>query len=183
MPTAPWSGDLDEHTIRAFLATDYPRIVAGVALISGSRPAAEDAVQEALARAWERSDRGEQIESLKAWVTTVAVNQVRSGFRRLRAERRARQRAGARGTEEVALGSVSGAEQGIDVRRALMGLPRRQREATVLRYYLDLDVAEVAKALRISEGAAKSTLHRARRALASALGEERLEEANDVAGS
>jgi RNA polymerase sigma-70 factor (ECF subfamily) len=184
----PWNGagrvDLDEHTIRAFLATDYPKVVAGIALISGSRAAAEDAVQEALARAWERSERGERIESLKAWVATVAVNQVRSGFRRLRAERRARRRSGPGGWTDVGGGlpSVPGAEQAVDVGRALMALPRRQREATVLRYYLDLDVAEVARALRINEGTAKTTLHRARRALASALGEGNLEEANDVAG-
>ena len=80
------------------------------------------------------------------------------------------------------LPSVPGAEQAVDVQRALMALPRRQREATVLRYYLDLDVAEVARALRVNDGTAKTTLYRARRALAAALGEERLEEANDVAG-
>lgn len=176
--------DLDEHSIRAFLATDYPKVVAGIALISGSRAAAEDAVQEALARAWERSERGERIESLKAWVTTVAVNQVRSGFRRMRAERRARERSGRRGWagEDAGLPLAARAEQAVDVQRALMALPRRQREATVLRYYLDMDVAEVARTLGVNEGTAKTTLHRARRALAEALGEETLEEANDVAG-
>jgi RNA polymerase sigma-70 factor (ECF subfamily) len=176
--------DLDEDGIRVFLATDYPRLVAGIALISGSRAVAEDAVQEALARAWERSERGERIESLKAWVTTVAMNLVRSGFRRLLVERRARQRSGQGGWSGPGGGmpSVPEAEQALDVRRALMALPRRQREATVLRYYIDLDVAEVARALRINEGTAKTTLHRARKALASALGDERLEEANDVAG-
>ncbi|HKZ76153.1 MAG TPA: hypothetical protein VJ259_05765, partial [Actinomycetota bacterium] len=55
---------IDEIAIREFLYGDYPRLVAGVALVAGSRPAAEDAVQEALARAWERSERGEEIESL-----------------------------------------------------------------------------------------------------------------------
>jgi RNA polymerase sigma factor (sigma-70 family) len=177
--------ELDEHTIRGFLATDYPRVVGAVALISGNRPAAEDAVQEALARAWERSGRGEQIESLKAWVMTVALNQVRSGFRRSRAERRARQRSGpgAWADQVGGLPSVPGAERAVDVRRALLTLPRRQREATVLRYYLDLDVAEIARVLRINEGTAKTTLYRARRALAAALGEKDLEEANDVAGT
>jgi RNA polymerase sigma-70 factor (ECF subfamily) len=156
-------------------------VVAGLALISGSRAASEDAVQEALARAWERSERGERIESLKAWVTTVAINQVRSGFRRLLAERRARQRSrGGRGDASDL--PLAAAEHAVDVRRALMALPRRQREATVLRYYLDLDVAEVARALRVNEGTAKTTLHRARKALAVALGDQALEEANDVAG-
>jgi RNA polymerase sigma-70 factor (ECF subfamily) len=99
---------LDEATIGAFLATDYPRIVGAVALVAGSRAAAEDAVQEALARAWERAERGERIDSLPAWVTRVAVNLSRSGFRRLRAELRARERLAARGA--VGAGGIAGAE-------------------------------------------------------------------------
>ena len=51
--------------------------MAAVSLACGSRAAAEDAVQEALARAWERSERGEHIESLRAWVMKVAINLVR----------------------------------------------------------------------------------------------------------
>ena len=35
----------------------------------------------------------------------------------------------------------------MDITRALAALPRRQHEATVLRYYLGLDVKEVADAL------------------------------------
>lgn len=37
-------------------------------------------------------------------------------------------------------------------------LPRRQREATVLRYFRGLDVAEIASALGMKEGTAKTTL-------------------------
>jgi RNA polymerase sigma-70 factor, ECF subfamily len=166
--------------------TEYPRLVAGLALACGSRAAAEDAVQEAMARAWERGERGERIESLKAWVTTVALNVTRSGFRRLRAERRARGRLGSGSPShaidsEGEVGTIAAVTDTIDVRRALALLSRRQRQATVLRYYLDMDVAEVAAAMRISEGAAKTTLFRARGALASALGEHEPEEANDVA--
>jgi len=166
-------GPLDEATIREFLASDYPRLVAGVALVTGNRAAAEDAVQEALARAWERSERGERIDSLPAWVTRVAMNLSRSRFRRMRAEARARERiaAAVRPAADVAVG--------VDVRRALAGLPRRQRETTVLRYYLGMDVAEIAATLGVAEGTVKVSLHRARRALAEGLGERELEEAND----
>ncbi len=170
---------LDESVVRDFLANDYPRLVAAVALISGSRWAAEDAVQEALARAWERSERGERIESLKAWVTAVAINLVRSGFRRLLAERRARERLG--GTARLDSAGPSDPEGSIDLAWALASLPRRQREATILRYYLDMDVRDVATALRISEGTAKTTLHRARKALALALGDDESEEADNRA--
>lgn len=138
-------------------------MVATVALAGGSRASAEDAVQEALARAWERSERGERIDSLAAWVTTVALNLSRSRWRRVMAERRARARLG------PATPHHSITEDALDLERALRGLSRRQREVVVLRYYLGEDVAGVARILGVSAGTVKTTLHRARRALAEAL--------------
>ncbi len=169
--------------MRRFLGTDYPRIVAGLTLASGSRAAAEDSVQEALARAWERSERGQRVESLGAWVTVVATNLTRSAIRRRLAERRARGRLEASARPAHAGELTTAAEERIDVERALSTLSRRQREAVVLRYYLDLSVAEVAEALHVSEGTAKTTLFRARAALSRALGDDRdgAEEANDHA--
>ncbi len=160
---------IDETAIRIFIGTRYPQLVTAIALMLGSRPAAEDAVQEALARAWERSLRGVHIENLEAWVTTVALNLGRSGLRRLISERRARARLRGAGR----LGGLAPEPSGdrVDVVRALRELPRRQRETTVLRYYLDLDVTEIAAVLRIKEGTAKTTLHRARLGLAERLGE------------
>jgi RNA polymerase sigma-70 factor (ECF subfamily) len=167
---------LDEAEFRTFLADRYPRLVAGVALIAGSRAAAEDAVQEALARAWERSDRGERFESLAAWVTRVAVNLSKSRLRRLRVEARARERiAHGAGAATVDL------DVRLDIEHALAALPRRQREVTVLRYYLGLDVEETAATLEVSTGTVKTCLFRARRALATALGETDPEETNDHA--
>lgn len=127
-------------------------------------------MQEALARAWERS---EPVGSLEAWVTAVATNLMRSGWRRARAERRARERARSKAQ------APAPSEDAVDVRRALLKLPPRQREATVLRYYLGLDVSEVATAMRVSEGTVKTTLHRARAALARALGDQE-EEPSDA---
>lgn len=153
----------------------YPRLVAGVALIDGSRAGAEDAVQEALARAWERSERGEQIESLQAWVTRVAMNLSKSRLRRVRAEARAKERLPTGPKAETS------ADDRLDVVRALAALPQRQRESTVLRYYLGLDVAEIAAALEVSEGTVKTSLHRARRVMAEALGEHDPQEEDDRA--
>jgi RNA polymerase sigma-70 factor (ECF subfamily) len=150
--------------------------VAAVALACGSRPAAEDAVQDALARAWERSERGERIESLKAWVTKVALNLVRSGWRRALVERRHRSRARA---DERLAAPPRPPDDLLDLQRALAALPSRQREAVVLHYYLDLPVVQVASALGVTEGTVKTSLFRARHALALALGEQDLEEAND----
>jgi RNA polymerase sigma factor (sigma-70 family) len=166
------SRELDEPTIREFLRTDYPRLVAAVSLACGSRSGGEEAVCEALARAWERTERGEEIRNLRAWVATVALNYARSGLRRVLVERRARERL-------APVPDLPGAdEDAIDVRRALGKLPRKQREASVLRYYLGLDVSEVARVMGISEGTAKTSLYRARRKLAAELGEREPE--NDV---
>jgi RNA polymerase sigma-70 factor, ECF subfamily len=165
---------LDDETIREFLESSYPRLVAAVALVAGSRDAAEDAVQEALVRAWERPPGAKRIDSLAAWVTRVALNLSKSRLRRLRAEARARDRI--RGTGATA---ADPPESRSDVERALFKLPRRQREVTVLRYYLGMDVREIAEALGVSEGTVKTQLFRARRALAGMLGDD--EEVEDAA--
>jgi RNA polymerase sigma factor (sigma-70 family) len=104
------------------------------------------------------------------------MNLTRSAFRRLRSERRARDRLRDAGWVDD---PAPDANRAVDVERALASLPRRQREAVVLRYYLQLDTREVAAALGVHEGTVKSTLFRARAALADALGIHEPEEAND----
>lgn len=161
------SAGLDEGAIRAFVIEDYPRIVTGLSVMCGSRAAAEDAVQEALAKAWERAERGEQIQELAGWVTVVARNNLMSWFRRVRAERRARDLLGQQGASRESTGMT---DDHVDVVRALGLLTKAQRETTVLRYYLGMTVRDIARALRVSEGTVKSTLYRARQILAPALG-------------
>jgi RNA polymerase sigma factor (sigma-70 family) len=150
--------------------------VAAVALVTGSRLTAEDAVQEALVRAWERATKGDAIDSLGAWVATVALNVSRSSVRRKMAERRARQRLGAPATT-VPDGRHADT---VDIERAVATLPRRQREVVVLRYLLDLNTAETATTLRINEGTVKSELSRARAALARCLEAANMEVSNDA---
>ena len=116
------------------------------------------------------------MESLPGWVAAVALNLTRSGWRRAMAERRARGRLPERS------GSVDPTEEHMDVARALEGLPRRQREVAVLRYLLEMSTAEVAAALRITEGTVKSSLARARAHLVEALAVHDTEVTNDVEG-
>jgi RNA polymerase sigma factor (sigma-70 family) len=63
-------------------------------------------------------------------------------------------------------------DRSLDVARALERLPRRQREAVVLRYYLRFDTKEVAEAMGVHDGTVKSNLARARATLAELLGPE-----------
>jgi RNA polymerase sigma-70 factor (ECF subfamily) len=161
---------VDDERLRAFVEGEYRQVVATVELVCGSLPAAEDAVQEAMARAWEKGDGDREIRNLAAWITTVALNLVRSQMRRWRCERRARDRLVPL-QHSLPDGPSLGGEA-VAVRQALLALPRRQREVTTLRYYLGLDVAEIAEWLGIGDGTVKAMLFRARQSLAVALADD-----------
>jgi RNA polymerase sigma-70 factor (ECF subfamily) len=153
---------MDARSLVAEVAGDYPRLVRSVALFCGDVDEAEDAVQEALARLWERRDRGETIQSPIGWVAIVATNQTRSVARRRARHRRHLALVGPTvGPDQM--GRVEDAEV---VRAAVLGLPRRQREVVVLHYYLDHSVAEISALLGITDGAVKNALHNARSTLA-----------------
>ncbi len=130
-------------------------------LMCGDWHAAQDLVQEALARtalAWRRIER---MEDPDAYVRRVLVNQARQRWRLRR-------------THELATGSLPepAAADGVDERadrqalvQALQQLPRRQRAVVVLRFFEQLSVAETAHALECSEGTVKSQTSRALTAL------------------
>lgn len=140
-----------EDEIRRFADRRYPQIVRAVALSCGSVAQAEDAVQEAMAKAWGRTVAP---DDLAAWVLTVALNHTRSAWRR---DRRLRSTAV---PEQVTAGTDHARD--LDLRAAVDGLPRRQREAVVLHYYLGFDVRDTAACLGVAEGTVKTALHRAR---------------------
>jgi RNA polymerase sigma-70 factor (ECF subfamily) len=150
--------------LQRFIDSHYRRVVGSVTLITGDRASAEDAVQEALVKAWRRRD--EPVERLAAWITVVASNEARSQHRR-------------RASESRALAKHNGPTTTVDtsefldddLRAALLGLPLRERQSAVLFYVNDLSVAEVAAALGLSEGSVKTLLSRARAHLALALGD------------
>jgi RNA polymerase sigma factor (sigma-70 family) len=63
-------------------------------------------------------------------------------------------------------------EEHRDVLVALQRLPHRQREALILRYFLDLAEPQIAAAMGVSQGTVKSTTSRAIAALARHLREQ-----------
>jgi RNA polymerase sigma-70 factor (sigma-E family) len=140
----------------------------GVVML-GDRAAAEDVVQEAfcgLYRRWHAlSDPG----NAPSYLRSSVINGCRSALRR-----RVRRLTGPAGDrpEESAESAVLISEEHRQVLAAVRALPARQREALVLRYYLDLDEAEIARSMRISRGTVKSTTSRALTALGRILGEE-----------
>jgi len=158
----------DEEQLAQFVAGEYPGLVAALSLVCGDRSVAEDAVQEALARAVVAQRRG-TIDSLPAWVRVVALNQLRNRWRSRSREQRATQLL--RDTQ-VPPGVDDELERSMDLAAALASLPRRQREALALHYRLGLSVADSARAMRVSDGTVKTLLSRARATLGAALRDE-----------
>ena len=131
----------------------------------GDRAEAEDIAQEALARAFVRWRKVEDYAA--AWVCRVAANlaldRSRSSAHRTRAD--------AQVDSDHAAAPDPDAAQRLDLRVALLDLPRRQRDVVVLRYLLDQSEQSVAAALGVSVGAVKTHASRGLSALRVTLGE------------
>jgi RNA polymerase sigma factor (sigma-70 family) len=135
---------------------------------------AEDAVQEALIRAWQRSVSGEHIQSFNGWVAAVANNLARSEWRRREAEARAMARYTSLLPAPPSTADWPPELQHLGpVAEAVEGLPLRQSQVVVLHYYGDLGVRAIAALLGVSEGSVKRSLHRARATLRMRLQAER----------
>ena len=133
-------------------------------LVTGEQAAAEDAVQTALAKAWEAWDRVGRTRDPDGYVRRMIVNAHISQWRLTgRVESPV---AEITGLTTSALGDpadrVATAD---DLWAACGGLPARQRAALVLRYYEDLDYPEIAVILDCAEPTARSHVHRALAAL------------------
>jgi len=150
-----------------FVATEYPRVVAAVGLITGNRQDASDAVQDAIV-GFLSSPPQHPVSNVAAWITVVASNRVRDGYRRVAAERRALGKLGvAPESAEDALGLLD-----TDIVAALNTLPMQQRQVCVLHYVLDQSIETIAEGLGVSPGTIKTHLHRARKSLALTLRKE-----------
>ena len=158
--------DITAAALDRLVEHHYVRLVRAVALFSGTTDGAEDAVQEALARALEQSRKGRHIDSLEAWVVTTAFNHVRSRFRRAA---RWGMRVDGTGAFQSGRDVEPDDAELLDLRAAVRSLPTRQRETVVMHYYLDQSISSIGSALGIEEGAVKNALHKARGSLLSAL--------------
>lgn len=136
-------------------------------LMCGSRPAAEECLQEAYLRAWQRWDAISKYERPDAWVRTVAW--------RLAVGRWRRARTALKHLTEPRAVETSSAEMdgdGAAIMSALLRLSHVQRQAVVLHHVEELSVEEIANLLGTSIGTVKTRLRRGRTTLIQLLGEE-----------
>ncbi|MCD0453538.1 SigE family RNA polymerase sigma factor [Actinocorallia sp. API 0066] len=162
--TAAWDAD---QAVTALYGAEYRSLVRLAVLLVRDTATAEEVVQDAFVAmhgAWRRL---RDPDKALAYLRQSVVNRARSVLRH---------RAVVEKYAPKGLPDVQSAEHGAIIElerdaviRALHGLPPRQREALVLRYYADLSEAEIAAAMRISRGAVKSHTARGMAALRNVL--------------
>ena len=136
--------------------------------LTGNRSDAEDVVQEALARALPRWERISRVENVDAYVRRMVVNAHTSWWRRWRR----RESPVAEFRDTVVDSQDDAADDRHQLWLACQALPDVQRTAVVLRYYEELEYAEIAELTGVREGSVRSRVSRGIAALRTAMGEE-----------
>ena len=148
-------------------APRFPRLDAAAWLILRDAEQAKDAVQNALVRAWRDLPTLRDPDRFDAWLKKLVVRACVDEARRLR-----RHRVDVELTPLMSP-AVDGLESRIadrdQIERGFLRLEPEMRAVVVLHHYLDLTLPDVAAALGIPTGTAKSRLHRALGLMRSAL--------------
>ena len=157
-------GDHEAFEVLATSAGD--RLYAIARLVLRSTELAEDAVQEALVRAWQQLPSLRDPDRFDAWLHRLVVNACADQGRQLRRwseQVRSLPR-------EVSVGDDTGSVADRDqLERGFNRLKPEQRAVVVLHYYSGFSAAEIARTLGIPEGTARSRLHYATEAMRAAL--------------
>ena len=135
-----------------FCRQQHPRLVRSLAVYTGDRDLAEELAQEALARAYRDWGHVSTLDRPEAWAHRVAVEPRQQPLPAPSV------RAGRAGTGRGADPGVQRPPPPLDrtVVAALAQLSRRQREALVLRFVLDLSVAATAQHMGCAEGTVRA---------------------------
>lgn len=149
----------DTASFDEFYAASVRRLTSQLHAMTGDRADAEDAVQEAFARAWQHWGRVSGYADPEAWVRIVASRISVSTWRKAVSRTAAQRRRGQSGE----LSGVS--PDYVAIIDALRQIPVGQRQAIVLYHLVGLSVDEIADQHRLPVGTVKARLSRGRRAL------------------
>jgi RNA polymerase sigma-70 factor, ECF subfamily len=173
------AGGGDSDAFASLAAPRMDRMYATATLILRDRARAEDAVQDALVRAWRDLPSLREPGRFDAWLRRLLVNACRDESRRGRRHERNQPL-----LPEHDRPSPSGADDLADrdaIGRAMRSLSLDQRAVIVHHYYLGLSLPEIAATLDIPVGTAKSRLHHARMAMRAAIEPEGASSEGNVA--
>jgi RNA polymerase sigma-70 factor (ECF subfamily) len=156
----------DGQAFDALAAERVDRLYAVATLILGDASTAQDAVQEALVRAWRDLPGLHDQNRFDAWLHRILVH---SCYDEVRRARRGRAAVPAVVSDMTADDPASGLADRDQIERGFRRLRPEHRAAIVLQFYMGLSTREAADALGVPVGTVKSRTHFASRALRAAL--------------
>ena len=157
-------GDHEAFEVLAMSSGD--RLYAIARLILRSSELAEDAVQEALVRAWQQLPSLRDPDRFDAWIYRLVVNACADQGRQLRRWSAQVRPLPIDAAIDDDTGAVADRER---LQRGFERLKPEQRAVVVLHHYSGFSAAEIARILGIPEGTARSRLHYATEAMRAAL--------------
>ena len=170
----------DRDAFARLAAAAITRLDAVARMITRDPERAKDAVQEALAQAWRNLPTLRDPDRFDAWLRRLLVRACVDELRH------ARRRAIEVQLTDLVHPAVVDSSMTLADRDALEHAFRRldpvQRSLIVMYYYLDLPLTEVADALNLPVGTAKSRLFRAREVLRAAIDADAREAVESVGG-
>jgi RNA polymerase sigma-70 factor, ECF subfamily len=154
-------------TFEDFFETHRRSLFGALCLVTGNRAEAEEIMQDAFLKVWERWERVAGLEDPNAYVFRVAMNLFRNRLRRASlAARKALSLTSS--TDDLAT-----IEDRDEVVRWLRPLPPRQRAAIVLTIYLDYSSDEAARILGIRPSTVRALATQGRAGVRHALEDRR----------
>lgn len=155
------------RSFEEFFGSEHARLFGALCLVTGDRHEAEEIMQDAFLRLWERWERVRGFDDPSAYLFRTAMNVFRNRYRR--AALSLRKTISLAPTED-ALATVEDRDV---VVRALRGLTPDQRAAVVLTGYVGLTSEEAGKVLGMRAGTVRTLGVRARAAIREKAGELR----------
>ncbi|MHB8463048.1 MAG: RNA polymerase sigma factor [Vulcanimicrobiaceae bacterium] len=154
----------NEAAVDDLIAGIWPACFRLAMMVTGDRGLAEDAAQETCVTVYRKIRSLRRVDAFDAWLYRIIM----------RESTRVRRRSSnvAEPTDHIAPADSS---IGLDVWQALGELAPELRQVTVLFYFHDLTGEEIAAALRVSHGAVRMRLSRARDRVRTLLGDYDIE--------
>lgn len=159
----------DREAFGLLAAGEVDRLLAIARLILRDPDLAEDAVQEALVRCWQQLPRLRDIDAFDAWLYRVVVHATADELKRHRRFQSRVRELDVEPADEDAAQLVADREL---LEQGFRHLSIDHRAVIVLHHYQGLSLNDVAEALGIPAGTAKSRYHYAMAALRAALDAE-----------
>jgi RNA polymerase sigma-70 factor, ECF subfamily len=129
------------------------------------RGRAEDMAQEAFLRAYRALGQWRRDAAFSTWLFALATNLYRSELARIPVRTVSLDDVGAVRDSRAIDGGLEDQDLGRMVRRAVLALPPKYRDAMTLFYFHGMDVAAAARSLGLPEGTIKARLSRGRNIL------------------